>query len=107
MGKKHLQSQRRRPVILRILLSLRLQEDEKMRISHRPEATRVTSHPDSQPFLSVVDFDFLSLPRRYLLPTFGYDSARPFRQELPFQSSVESTVPLIAEAEVLLLLKYL
>lgn len=57
MRQSLLQLQRRRPVILRILLSLQLEEDAKMRIS----STRVASQSVSHPLMSVVDFDFLLL----------------------------------------------
>jgi hypothetical protein len=41
MRQRHLQLQRRRPVALRILLSLQLEEDAKMRIL-RPRESRVS-----------------------------------------------------------------
>jgi hypothetical protein len=57
MRQRFLQLQRRRPVILRILSSLRLQEDVTMRIS----SARVASQSVSHPLMSMVNFDFLLL----------------------------------------------
>ena len=71
MRKKSLQLQRRRPVTLRILLSLQLQEDEKMHISLidlGPRESRVilsATWPCQSSILT-----FLFFPRRYLVADF-------------------------------------
>jgi hypothetical protein len=80
MRQRLLQLQRRRPVILRILLSLRLEKDAKMRISTTPVASQSVSHP----LMSVVDFEFLLLER---MPILFADFRLRIGKTLPFRAS--------------------